>query len=249
MALHERQSERHLAWRASAGGGHQGNEDLPVSQIERHIPRYLAHTGTARHGQQRVFRRQSVHSARARHLSRRSARPPERQPTLSFHQQPALFDRVRRRSTWYCPWHDGRVPGPAAGKDPPWRGQTDGGEQRRPVARGAVRGEVAVRALFPSRRGGRGVGNDRGTRRDGPGSAHPPAPRLHLGHSVVTGDRQHAVSRLRLDVGVRGKSVRTPSARHRHGRATGPGAHTALRDGRSGHAWRCRRRIFSSWRR
>ena len=139
---------------------------------------------------------------------------------------------------WYCPWHDGRVPGTAAGKDSPWRGQTDGGEQRRPVARGAVRGEVAVGALFPSRRGGRSVGNDRGARRDGPGSTDPPAPRLHLGHSVVAGDRQYAVSRLRLRGGVRGKSVRTPSARHRHGRATGPGAHTALRDGRSGHAWR-----------
>src|SRR5262245_10374761 len=100
---------------------------------------------------------------------------------------------------------------------------------------------MAVRALFPSRGGGRSVGNDRGTRRDGHGSTYPPAPRLHLGHSVVTGDRQYAVSRLRLDGGVRGKSVRTPSARHRHSRATGSGAHTALRDGRPGHAWRVAR--------
>ncbi len=69
------------------------------------------------------------------------------------------------------------------------------------------------------------------------GSAHPPAPRFHLGHSVVARDRQHAVSRLRLDGGVRGESVRTPPARHRHGRTTGPGADTALRDGRSGDAW------------
>src|SRR5882672_11416237 len=49
---------------------------------------------------------------------------------------------------------------------------------------------------------------------------------------------------LRLDGGVRGKSVRTPSARHRHSRATGPGAHPALRDGRSGHAWRVAREYF-----
>src|SRR5580693_8038123 len=34
---------------------------------------------------------------------------------------------------------------------------------------------MAVRALFPARGGGRGVGNDRGTGRDGPGSAHPAA--------------------------------------------------------------------------
>src|SRR5262245_64340763 len=103
---------------------------------------------------------------------------------------------------------------------------------------------MAVCALFPARGAGRSVGNDRGTRRDGPRSTDPPAPRLDLGHSVVAGDRQHAVSRLRLDGGVRGKPVRTPSARHRHRRATGPGAHTALRDGRSGHAWRVAREYF-----
>src|SRR5204862_3320289 len=86
--------------------------------------------------------------------------------------------------------------------------------------------------------------NDRAPRRDGPRSTDPPAACLHLGHPVVTGDRQYAVSRLRLDGGVRGKSVRTPSARHRHGRPTGPGAHPALRDGRSGHARRVAREYF-----
>ena len=37
-------------------------------------------------------------------------------PVIDVHQQPALFDRVRRRSTWYRPGHDGRVFGPAAEK-------------------------------------------------------------------------------------------------------------------------------------
>ena len=63
------QPERDVARRASAGGRHQGNEDVPLSQIERRIPRYLAHDRPARYGQQRILGRQFVHSARARNLS------------------------------------------------------------------------------------------------------------------------------------------------------------------------------------
>ena len=74
----------------------------------------------------------------------------------------------------------------------------------------------------------RGVGNDRGTGRDGPGSAHLPLVSSRPGpfsrQREIVND---AVSRLRLNGGVRGGSVRRPSARHPHGRATGPGADTA----------------------
>src|SRR5262249_49638533 len=38
-----------------------------------------------------------------------------------------------------------------------------------------------------------------------------------------------------------------PAARHRHRRATGPGAHPALRDGRPGHARRGAREHLLSW--
>jgi hypothetical protein len=98
----------------------------------------------------------------------------------------------------------------------------------RPVARGAIRGEVAVRALFPARRRTR-----RWKRRDGPGSADPPAPCLDLGHSIVTADRFTTVDRWRCSRKIRSNAVCAILTRSRN-RA---GADTALRDGRLGHAW------------
>jgi alkylation response protein AidB-like acyl-CoA dehydrogenase len=54
------------------------NEDVPLSEIERDLPRHLAHAWAARHSQQRIFRVRSVHPERTGHLSRRSARSPQR---------------------------------------------------------------------------------------------------------------------------------------------------------------------------
>ncbi len=207
------------------------------------------HWGLRGHGQQRVFSRQSVHSARTRHLSRRSARPPERQPTFTVSPVPSS---IRSGS-------GGVALGIARGTMDAFLGlpreKTRRGAGKPMVENNVVQSHVAQsEARWRSARyflhaaADEAFRNNRGTRRDGPGSTYPPAASpppgpIQSSREIV----QYAVSRLRLDGGVRGKSVRTPFARHRHGRAARPGGAycTTRRSVRSCLA--CRPRISSSF--
>jgi len=85
--FNERQSERHLALVRICGWRAPRNEDLPVSQIERHIPRYLAHIGTCAARPATSIPLTNLFIPHERAIYRDDpARPPERQSTLSFHQ-------------------------------------------------------------------------------------------------------------------------------------------------------------------
>jgi len=130
-------------------------------------------------------------------------------------------------------------------KDSPWRGQTDGGEQRRPVARGAVRGEVAVRALFLHAAADEALENDRGARRDDLDQrtrlrSPPPGPFSRHGRSSI---RCFTIAaRWRCSRKIRSNAVCATSTRSRK-QGQGAAYCTTRRSVRSCLA--CRRRIFS----
>ena len=155
MAVHEAAARTPPGSARISGWGTKTKTFL-FPKSRRHVPRHLAHAGAARHGQQRVFRRRSVHS-RTSAPSIATVRATAA-TTARFTASPARSS-IRSGSEawpWHCPRHDGRVPGPAARRPAAarasrWRRTTSS----RATWRSA--GEVAVGALFPSRGGGRSV--------------------------------------------------------------------------------------------
>ena len=160
----------HARWLGAhmpVAGNRQGAHHA-VPEIQRADERHLAHHRPARHRQQRIRGEGPVRAAALLHLARQSGRAAGGRAAVSFHQQPAVFLRLRRRRPGDRARHDQRLPRPAGQQGVARRVAADAREQRGAVAACAVRGAVAVGARVPAHHVGDGLGARRGHRRSRP---------------------------------------------------------------------------------